>query len=134
MKINEPIGNAIYAPLLVRIPLGLYFVWAGLHGLKIPFGMAKVAVELKVLPEPLNTLYGVLLPFVYLAGGAIIFTGCWTTLGSLLLSIMLLPLVCTIGLFDHGFISRDLIILGATLSLLYSGAGAFSVDRFRKSG
>lgn len=134
MKINEPIGNAIYGPLLIRLPLGLYLIMAGLYMLSSQNAVVNAIQGLRVLPEPFATLYGVLLPYIAIAFGSLILIGLWTTLAALVVSFTLLPWIFGLGLFDHRhFLNRDLILLGASLSLMYSGAGACSVDRFRKS-
>ena len=134
MKINEPIGNPLYGPMLVRLTLGAYLIAAGVIELHNPLGIAGGVKQLKLLPQPFNDLYGVLLPFIDLGAGVLLVIGFWTTLASLLSALMLLPWLWSLGILDRGFVRKEVLLLGASLSLLFSGAGALSIDLFRKSG
>jgi uncharacterized membrane protein YphA (DoxX/SURF4 family) len=134
IKFHEPIGNGLYAGLLVRVPLGLYFVLAGLFKLKDPDAFVAIVQQKQVLPEPLGTLYGILLPYVEVGAGTFLIFGMWTTLAAIITSLMLLSFIIALGIRDHQPFNKDILLLGAALSLLYSGAGAFSIDRFRKTG
>lgn len=143
IKMNQPVGDAMWAGLLVRLPLGIYFIQVAL--LKI-WGQSPnvflVAVrQLNILPEPLATLYGVLVPYLELGVGALLVLGAWTTLASIVSSLLLLSFVVALGPLNHVpwnkefvLLNKDLLLLGASLSLLYSGAGAWSIDRFRTTG
>lgn len=134
IKLHEPVGNALYAGLFVRVPLGLYFILAGLMKLKDQSAFIAVVREYKVLPEPLSTLYAILLPYVEVGAGAMLILGIWTTLAAIVTGLMLLSFIIALGLREHHPFNKDVLLLGAALSLLYSGAGAFSIDRFRKTG
>jgi len=136
MKMHEPIGEAIYGPLLIRATLGAYFVLAGLAKLD---NMAEFIAEVRkfeVLPGHLAEVYAILLPYVEISAGVLMIFGLWTTLAAITTSLMLLSFIVALGAFpksDHLF-NKDIILLAASLSLLYTGSGAFSVDRFRKMG
>ena len=134
MKISEPIGNSLYAPLLIRIPLGIYLLMFGWYSISNPLVVVKALTQLHVLPAPLGTLYGVLLPYVSFASGACIIVGSFTTLAAFIMAVMSIPWLLFTHIITDGILNRDVIILGATISLMYSGAGAFSIDRFRRSG
>ena len=134
MKMHEPIGNPLYAGLLLRVPLGLFFVLAGLMKLKDPAAFVQVVHNYKVIPEPFSTLYGILLPYIEVGAGALLIIGMWTTLAASLCSLMLLSFLIAIGLRDHQPFNKDILLLAVSLSLLYSGPGGWSIDRFRKAG
>ena len=136
MKLNEPIGNADIGPLLVRMPLGLYFLAAGFAKLDNIPGFIKEVQSAHVLPDHLATLYAILLPYGEMATGLLLILGIWTTLAAVLSSLMLLSFIIAIGVFPNGgyLFNKDVILLGGALSLLYSGGGSLSIDRFRKSG
>ena len=133
IKLHEPIGNGLYAGLFVRVPLGVYFVLAGLMKLKDPQAFVGVVQNYKVLPEPMATLYGILLPYVEIIAGGFLVFGMWTTLAAIVCSLMLVSFLIALGIKDHLPFNNDVLLLGSAISLLYSGPGAWSFDRFRKS-
>ena len=136
MKVNEPIGNPLWAPLFLRLALGAYFILAGLKKLDDPAGFVREIQAYNILPAKISVLYGVLLPYIEVLAGGLLVIGFWTTLGALLCSLMLCSFVIAIGLFPNqsGLFNKDLILLGGALTLMFSGGGAFSIDQFRKSG
>ena len=131
---NEPIGNALYGPLLARLPLGAYFLLAGYAKLQNPDKFVMVVKKFGILPEPLATLYAILLPYVETISGGMLILGAWTTLFAILMSLMLASFIIAIGLFEGMPFNKDLVLLGLSLSFLWSGSGACSIDRFRKTG
>jgi uncharacterized membrane protein YphA (DoxX/SURF4 family) len=133
-KMHEPIGNGAYAGLLLRLPLGAYFAMAGLMKIRAPQEFIGVVQSYKVIPEPFSTLYAILLPYIEVGSGIMLILGIWTTLAAFLCSLMLTSFLIAIGIRDHHPFNKDIILLGASLSLLYSGPGAWSIDRFRKAG
>ncbi len=134
MKFHEPMGNALYAGLFVRVPLGLYFVLAGLMKIKDADAFIAIVQQYKIIPEPLATLYGILLPYIEVGVGTMLILGSWTTLAAILCSLMLASFIMAVGIREQRPFNKDILLLGAALSLLYSGAGALSIDRFRKTG
>lgn len=137
MKMNEPIGNAMYGPLFIRVSLGGYFILAGLTKLENPTAFVQEIQKFGILKEPLATLYGILLPYVEIFSGGLLVLGLWTTLAAILTSLMLLSFVIALRVFpdptSHLF-NKDIMLMGASLSLLWSGAGFYSIDYFRKTG
>ena len=136
MKVNEPIGDAVFAPLFIRITLGGYFVLAGLSKIDhIPEFVQKVQ-GYHVLPDQLSMLYATLLPYVEIGAGALMIIGFWTTLASLITSLMLLSFLIALGFFSEieNLYRKDVILLATSISLMFSGGGAYSVDKFRKNG
>ena len=136
MKLHQPVGNPIYAPLLVRISIGGYFILAGLMKLNnIPHFVQEVQA-FHILPPHLAMVYGILLPYTEIAVGSLLVLGIWTTLAAILASLMLVSFVFAMGFFPSSgdLYNKDLILLAGSLSLLFSGAGALSIDRFRKTG
>jgi uncharacterized membrane protein YphA (DoxX/SURF4 family) len=136
MKLNEPVGDARYGPLFVRIPLGAYFVLASLGKLNHAAAFVDEVRRFHVLPDQLGTLYGILLPYVELTVGFFLLLGIWTTLCAVLAALMMFSFTLAFGFFHSGvnIFNKDILVLGGALSLLFTGAGAYSVDSFRKSG
>ncbi len=136
MKMNEPIGDGLYGPLIMRSVLGAYFIISGLRLLDdIPGFIAEVQ-RFGILPNRLAAIYAILLPYFQIGVGGLLVIGFWTTFASLVTSLMLVSFIVAIGVFPTKFgpFNKDFILLAASLSLLYTGAGAFSLDRFRKAG
>jgi uncharacterized membrane protein YphA (DoxX/SURF4 family) len=135
MKINVPIGNPIYAPLFIRLTLGGYFLLAGVSKLPLLHAFIGQVKSLGVAPENVSTLYATLLPYLEIfVGGALLF-GLWTTLVALMAAVMLLSFVFAFGIFPGEFriFSKDIILAGGALSLMFSGPGAYSADNLRKA-
>lgn len=136
MKPNEPLGNPLFAPFFVRLGLGTYFILAGFYKLEDINSFARQVIAFGVIPESLASVYSYLLPYVEISAGCLLTIGLWTTAASICTSLMLFSFVVALGLFPESkkLFNKDIILLGASLSLMYSGAGAVSVDRFRKMG
>lgn len=136
IKLHEPIGQAQYGPFFIRITLGAYFIIAGLKKLQNPGLFVDEVQKFGILKEPLATLYGILLPYIEIGAGGLMVLGIWTTLAAILTSLMLLSFIIALGFFPNPngdrLFNKDVILLGASLSLLWSGGGFMSVDRFRK--
>jgi uncharacterized membrane protein YphA (DoxX/SURF4 family) len=135
MKIHEPIGDASYGALYIRVVLGLYFVLAGLLKLNDPPGFVAEVHQLAVIPPHIGTVYGILLPYVEVVAGGLLIAGLWTTLASLCTTLMLLSFVVAFGIRPAGtpLFNKDIILLAASLSLMYTGCGAWGIDRFRRA-
>ncbi len=136
MKLTEPIGNTVYAPLFVRISLGSYFVMTGLAKVQDLGGFVAQVQEFHLLPAQFATVYGILVPYIEIIAGGMVLLGMWTTLGAFLLALIIGSFVYAFGIFPKTNLvfNKDLILLACALSVMYSGSGAFSVDRFRKTG
>lgn len=136
MKLNEPLGDARYGPLFIRLPLGAYLILAALSKMHHASAFVEEIRRFKMLPDNLATLYGILLPYVEITAGVFLIIGIWTTLSALLSALMIFSFLLAFGFFPSGLniFNKDLLVLGGALSLMYSGAGAYSVDSFRKAG
>jgi uncharacterized membrane protein YphA (DoxX/SURF4 family) len=135
MNISAPIGDARYAPFFIRVTLGAYFAYAGYIKVQdVPFFIEELK-QFSFIPEHLATLVGILLPYVEIAIGGMLILGLWTTLSGILACVLLASFIYAYGIFPRPQIpNKDFILFAAALSLLYSGAGALSLDSFRKGG
>ena len=135
MKASTPVGQPIYAPLCIRLVIGSYFLLAGLAKLDDHRGFIEEVHRIAILPELLGTLYGIVLPYLEIFFGALFIIGLWSVLSSVILSILLLSFILAFGVFSTaGPFNKDILLLGAAASIMFSGGGAFSIDRFRTSG
>lgn len=132
----KPIGNNLYAPLFVRVPLGAYFILAGLAKLKAPLAFVDEIRKFNILPGTTADLFGILLPYFEIISGGLLIIGLWTTAGALLASLLLGSFVYALGVKPDKMplFNKDIILLGAAISLLYTGGGAFSIDNFKNGG
>lgn len=140
MHVSKPIGDTSYGPTLLRVPLGIYFLMAGLAKLDDPMGFVEqvktISTSAGLHLGNLGTIYGVLLPYLEIAAGGLLIVGLWTTLAATISTILLASFVFVFGIHPtaHGPFNKDLILLGASAALMYIGGGAFSIDRFRHGG
>ena len=135
MKLNEPIGNSIYASLLVRLPVGAHLILLGMRHAEMGPKFLEGAKGMRLFGEPFSTLYGILVPYLEIASGALIVVGLYTTLASIIAGAIVASFVMALGWWDGAkrLPTPDVLLLGAVLSLLYSGPGALSFDRFKKT-
>ena len=132
---NQPIGNSNLGPLFLRVSIGLYFLLAGMRKIDNIQTFISIVEEHHVLPKQLAQLYGILVPYLEVGSGFFLLIGFWTTLGGLLSSLLLTSYIIAIGIFPYPaseLFNKDIIILSGTICLMYTGAGAFSIDKFRK--
>ena len=136
MKLSEPIGNAMWGALFLRLTLGGLFIIAGLKKLDDPVGFIQVVQSYNVLPHRGANLYAILLPYLEIGCGTLLVAGFWTTLGALIASALLASFIFAVGIRpnESGVYNKDLILLAAALSLMFSGSGAWSIDQFRRGG
>ena len=134
MKINQPVGPSGWAPFFTRVTLGAYFVLAGLSKLEALAAFIQQVKGFGVLPDNASSLYATLLPYSEVALGGFLVLGLWTTLMGLLSALMLLSFVFAFGFFPghHDLFNKDIILLAASVSLMYSGPGLYSWDNIRK--
>jgi len=132
MTLNRPIWHPGLAGLLVRVPLGLYFLSAGLVTLNNLNSFIEGVKQIGFLPDKAATLYGVLLPYLEIGTGVLLVVGLWTTVSAIVAAAMLISFVMVVGIFPYPnspqLFNKDLLLLAGALSLLSSGAGTFSID------
>ncbi len=136
MKLNRPIGNVLWGPFFIRLALGGYLFLAGMAKLENLRGFVGEVQKLAIMPDNVAAVYGVLLPYFEVLAGGLLVLGLWTTLGAVIATIHFATMLWVFGLFTSTgmLFNKDVILLAAGLSIMYSGAGALSVDRFREVG
>ena len=140
MKLDQPIGDSAYAAFLIRVPLGAFLMLSGkakldgLPGFVLPEFVQQMQ-GMNVMPDSIATVYAILLPYIELLAGAFLILGFWTIFAAILSSVVFGMSVYIWGLYTSDtkmMFNKDALLLAASVSLLYSGAGFLSMDRFRK--
>lgn len=136
MPTGEPIWNREFSGTLLRIPLGLYFLFAGRMKLEFIDGFIETVRSFGILPDQMAVLYGVMTPWVEVVVGIMLVVGFWTTTAAIGATLMLVSYIVAMGLFPMhpDIFNKDIILLCASLALLATGGGILSIDGFRRSG
>lgn len=136
MKMNEPLGNPNIGPLFLRLTLGGYFIVAGLMKLDNIAGFIEEVRKFEVLGANGSRLYATLLPYLEIASGSLLVLGFWTTLAALMSALMLASFIFALKVFPNGnyLFNKDIILLAASVCIMFTGAGALSIDKFRRDG
>lgn len=124
-----------YAPLILRVATGLVFAMHGYQKLT-QMGVEGVAGFLGGIGFPLASVFAVILIAVELLGGAALIVGFMTHWAAKLTAVVALVALITVHLSKGFFISNGgvefiLVLLAASISLMITGAGAYSVDGMR---
>lgn len=132
-----------YAPLIVRLTLGVVFVAHGLDKFFDLFGSGGFQATAAMFDNDLGLHPGWFHAAVgstgELVGGILILLGLFTRFGGMLIAGTMVVAILTVHL-PNGLFARDggfeypLVCLGAALGLMLSGGGAFSLDRLLFGG
>ena len=119
---------------LLRVAVGVIFVMHGWQ--KLSWGFHDVAGFLNSLGIPQPTVAAVLLTTVELLGGIALILGLLTRYAAALLAIDMLVAIITYhgkhGFFLPSGVEFVMLVLTANINLMLAGAGALSVDAFRR--
>lgn len=150
ISLSEPIWNSSYVGLIIRVPLGAFFILDGrMKMMRLAEHVANIKA-LETLSEQNATLYGVLEPYAEVGIGLLLVAGMWTTLAGIAAAALLLASFTVypnvnmsaefaakypniLGRTFAYFLNKDFVLLGGALALLGSGSGTMSIDGFRKS-
>jgi putative oxidoreductase len=129
-------GAAGYAPLVVRVLVGLIMFAHGLQ--KLQGGPANFGQGLAQLGVPLPELTGYVVTFVELIGGILLIVGLFSRVAALLLTINLVVAILLVKV-NIGLLSPqdgsgvgaelDLALIAGFLVVLLAGPGRLSVDQ-----
>ncbi len=126
---------AEHAPLVLRVALGVIFVW---HGFDKVFtrGIPWVADFLGVLGFPATTFFAYVLAYGELIAGLLLIVGLFTHWAAKFVGIVSVVALFAVHL-RNGFSVAEggyefiLLIFAAAVSLLITGAGKYSLDAKR---
>lgn len=114
-----------YAPLLIRVGLGLVFVYFGIDKFLRPEvweGWIPPFIKASVPSATFLTMSGV----IEIVLGTMLIVGLLTRYAALLVAFFLVGVLATFGADD--ITGRDVGLLGAALSLVLTGSGEKSLD------
>jgi uncharacterized membrane protein YphA (DoxX/SURF4 family) len=135
MKLDQPLGHSAWAGTVMRLALGFYLLSKGLDELPKPIAEIHSLGPIKEIPQHVSRLIGTLLPYFEVVSGGLLILGFWTTLGAILATIASAVLIAISGTFPPApqahIPNKELLILAASISMLYLGGGFVSVDKFR---
>ena len=140
-------ANKKYSTDILRIALSIVFLWFGINQLISPESFLGYVPQWLYAQEPQMMMHGFMrfmqaVPnFVYIIillngifetiFGALLLLGYFTRIAAFLLALHLFGISFSLGYNDVAV--RDFGLAAATLSLVFSGAGEFSLDsKFRK--
>lgn len=135
MKLDQPIGNAGWAGTIIRLALGCYLLSKGLDELPKPIAEIHRLGPIKDIPPHVSRLVATLLPYFEVVSGGLLIAGFWTILGAILATMASIVLIGISGTFPPNpqphIPNKELLILAASVSMLYLGGGFVSIDKFR---
>lgn len=125
-----------YAPLVLRVATGLVFAMHGYQKLT-QMGLEGVSGFLAGLGFPLAGVFAVILIAVELLGGIALILGFFTHWAAKLAAVVALVGLVTVHLGKGFFVATGgyefiLVLLAASISLMITGAGAYSIDGIMK--
>ncbi|MBU1292915.1 DoxX family protein [Patescibacteria group bacterium] len=121
-----------FAPLVLRVVVGVIFA---LHGYqKLEMGVPGVTGFLAGLGFPMPAVFAVLLIAAELVGGILLILGLFTYWNTRILGIVAVVALLTVHISKGFFVSAGgyefiLLILAATISLMITGPGKWSLDK-----
>ena len=136
MKLDQPIGDSSYGPFFIRITLGAYLLMSAMEEAGDIQGYIDYWKNTNILPPDLSPIAAVVLLMSQLLGGLLLFLGMWSILAAFLATLVLGAVLFVDGPFvgPERMLNFNVVLLASAMALLYLGGGAFSIDRFRKSG
>jgi putative oxidoreductase len=122
------------APLVLRVVVGVIFAMHGYQKLTM-MGVPGVSGFLTMLGFPMPDVFAVLLIAAELGGGILLILGLWTHWTAKILAFVALVALVTVhlskGFFLPGY-EFILLILAASVSVMITGAGKYSLDHKMK--
>lgn len=123
-----------FAPLVLRVVVGAIFAMHGYQKLTM-MGVPGVSGFLGMLGFPMPDVFAVLLIAAELGGGILLILGLWTHWTAKILAFVSIVALVTVhlskGFFLPGY-EFILLILAASVSVMITGAGKYSLDHKMK--
>ena len=132
MHLGKAWWSSDLAGLFIRLPLGFYFLLAGKMKLDNLDQFVTTVASYNILQGNLSKLYGTTLPYIEIVAGGLLVIGLFTSLAAAMISVLLMSFIYAVGVFPDSaqmVFNKDIILLGASLGLISTGAGSLSFDK-----
>lgn len=135
MDLRKPIGDSSYGPFIIRIMIGSYLFMIGLVPMNDIQGLVEAVKKIYGFQDGTAMLVGSIFPYICMITGFFLIVGMWTTLAAIFASFIYIFGIYGFGLSPSPYepFNRDILTLAGCVSLMYTGAGFFSIDSFKNS-
>jgi putative oxidoreductase len=130
-------NTAAWAPLVIRLALGIIFFAHGMQKVLSDSAIPGLTQMFQGLGAPVPIVFGWGVALIELLGGLAVILGFLTGLASLGIIAVMLGAIATVH-FKNGFFlggggfEYNLALLTMAVSLILTGPGPYSIDRFIK--
>jgi putative oxidoreductase len=122
--------------LPLRVALGVVFITAGFGKLFGQPGLAGFQGMLQGIGFPLAGMFALLVAVIEFGGAIALFLGLYTRYAAALLSVILIVAIITVKIPGDGGLASmftDIGLLGASISLLFTGAKTYCLDKSKSN-
>ena len=128
----HPTAPASLGLLLLRLPVGAFFLLAGVMKFRMGVGNfvgASLNSAKPYMSEHVGRLFLTALPYAEVALGALLILGLVARLAGLVSSLLLIGIMIAVtGVRQEQLPHTTVVLLGATLAIMLCGPGRFSLD------
>jgi uncharacterized membrane protein YphA (DoxX/SURF4 family) len=128
----HPTVPASLGLLLLRLPVGAFFLLAGVMKIRMGVGNfveASVKSAQPYMPEHLGRVFLNALPYAEVILGALLILGLIARFAGLVTSLLLISIIVAVtGVRQDQLPQTTVVLLGATLAIMLCGPGRFSLD------
>ncbi|MCS6893503.1 MAG: DoxX family protein [Deltaproteobacteria bacterium] len=130
MKLNEPIGSAEWAGLILRLPLSLFMFIAALKKIDNLEAFIETVKSFNIVKnEFANITIGFLFPWIEMFVSILLFLGLWINLAVILGILLLGSIIYAFGILPEGTpFNKDIILVSLLFALMFTGSGRFGID------
>jgi uncharacterized membrane protein YphA (DoxX/SURF4 family) len=98
MKIWERLLHNDYLTLLIRVAVGLIFIYASLDKITNPAQFARIVYNYHLISGPLINIFALLLPWVEVIAGISLILGLYRQGGILIANLMVISFIIALGI------------------------------------
>jgi uncharacterized membrane protein YphA (DoxX/SURF4 family) len=128
----HPTGPASLGLLLLRLPLGAYFLLAGVMKFRMGVGNfvdASLKSAQPYMSEHVGRVFLTALPYAEVTLGALLILGLLARFAGLVCTLLLVGIMVAVtGVRQEQLPHTNVVLVGATLAIMLCGPGRFSLD------